>query len=587
MATKKAAVETTWMVGAAKRVITAFEPGMEMFGWAQPYNQSHGADHDLHARGVFVGESTSRGGLFYGCLELAFVPQGVRDAIVERLSRELPDAEVSESSVMLTATHTHSGPGGYSTDLFYTFSSQGFSPRVFDSIVDGTVAALADAWRGRTRAQVRFERTTLPMTEPVSFNRAIKPYNANKGVRAVTWERRHEATNRDMTVMRADAHDGTPIASINWFAVHCTSMHSEHTRLHADNKGYAAQQVEELEQHRAGNTGYVAIFSQAASGDVSPNFRWCSDRQRMIGVYDDDDASARFNGDIQAGYGLRLLERARAATPVPVALRTAMHFHDFDGTEVDAEFAGGKTGRRTGSAVVGLSFMEGTLEGPGPLLKIPHLRRALSLGVAARKRFAAKNPDDPHGPKYPFLETGRGGNGRAFGMFNMADPGVPDWLDPLIAESRRLTRSGGQTWGPWTQNVLPIQLVTIGGVAIAALPVEPTTEAGRRIEQSLRDELAPAGVHTVIIQGYSNSYAGYLTTNEEYQLQDYEGGSTYHGQWTLAGYQTGLRRLARGFVARQTRLEPTNHGPQPYRPAVRELDARHFEAVPRRKTWLR
>lgn len=583
MATRRAGNEAGLEAGAARRPVTAFEPGMEMFGWAQPYNRSEGADHDLYARAVYVGDNGSGHGLFYACLEICFIPQGLRDAIVSGLRAELPEAGASESNVMLTATHTHSGPGGYSTDLFYTFSSQGFSPRVFGEIVAGTVAAMAAAWRARRPAILRFERSSLPLTEPVSFNRAVKPYNANKGVRSVTWARRHEATNRDMSVLRIDGRDGTPIASINWFAVHCTSIHSEHTRLHADNKGHAAAQVEAS----VDNPDYVAIFAQAASGDVSPNFRWSESRGRMIGVYDDDDASARFNGDIQAGYGLRLLEKARSAAALSRSIRTALLFHDFDGTEVDAEFAGGKPGRRTASAVIGLSFMEGTLEGPGPLLKVPQLRRALSLGVAARKRLARRDPDDPHGPKYPFLETGRGGHGRAFGLFSMSDPGVPDWVDPLIAESRRLTRTGGQTWGPWTQNVLPVQIVTIGEIAIVALPVEPTTESGRRIEQSLRDELAPAGIRNVIVQGYSNSYAGYLTTTEEYQLQEYEGGSTYHGQWTLAGYQSALRRLARGFVARHERIEPSAHGPFPYRPGDHELDARHFETVPRRQSWLR
>jgi neutral ceramidase len=37
---------------------------------------------------------------------------------------------------------------------------------------------------------------------------------------------------------------------------------------------------------------------------------------------------------------------------------------------------------------------------------------------------------------------------------------------------------------------------------------------------------------------------GYVTTNEEYQAQCYEGGHTIFGQWTLAAFQTRLTALA-------------------------------------------
>jgi hypothetical protein len=56
--------------------------------------------------------------------------------------------------------------------------------------------------------------------------------------------------------------------------------------------------------------------------------------------------------------------------------------------------------------------------------------------------------------------------------------------------------------------------------------------------------LAPAGVHRVVINGYANSHAEYLTTFEEYQHQQYEGSSTLFGQWELGGFQTEYQKLA-------------------------------------------
>jgi len=48
----------------------------------------------------------------------------------------------------------------------------------------------------------------------------------------------------------------------------------------------------------------------------------------------------------------------------------------------------------------------------------------------------------------------------------------------------------------------------------------------------------------VLVQGYANDYAGYLTTPEEYDAQRYEGGHTMFGRWQLPAYLQEVTRLA-------------------------------------------
>ena len=52
------------------------------------------------------------------------------------------------------------------------------------------------------------------------------------------------------------------------------------------------------------------------------------------------------------------------------------------------------------------------------------------------------------------------------------------------------------------------------------------------------------GIDQVIISGLSNDFVNYLTTREEYSIQQYEGASTQFGPWTLAAVQQESRRLA-------------------------------------------
>jgi hypothetical protein len=78
------------------------------------------------------------------------------------------------------------------------------------------------------------------------------------------------------------------------------------------------------------------------------------------------------------------------------------------------------------------------------------------------------------------------------------------------------------------------------------MPCEPTVAAGRRLRATVAEALAREGraPRAVVVNGYANAYAGYLSTREEYQRQEYEGAATYFGPHTLAAWQTLLRRLA-------------------------------------------
>jgi len=96
----------------------------------------------------------------------------------------------------------------------------------------------------------------------------------------------------------------------------------------------------------------------------------------------------------------------------------------------------------------------------------------------------------------------------------------------------------------YTPKVLPIQLTFIGNVAVAAFPFEITVIAGKRLVASLKEKLAAAGITEVILAPYANGYSGYITTNEEYQVQMYEAGHTVFGQWSLAALQTKFNELA-------------------------------------------
>ncbi|MGV3625932.1 MAG: neutral/alkaline non-lysosomal ceramidase N-terminal domain-containing protein [Archangium sp.] len=519
-------MSTAYWFGFGRADITVFEPGLSMWGWGSGQNVPTRAATPLFARACVISGAEHDKPHVFLSLDLGMVSESLRRHVLARLP------EVDEHRLTLTATHTHSGPSGFSTYLFYALSGPGFSPLVHDTIVDGCVRAVREALSKREAGFVRSIGDEIPVSEPVAFQRSLAAYNRNPDVTPLRADRADEALHRRMTVLRFEDLNGEPKGLINFFAVHATSVHSDFTALHGDNKGLAAAMCE-----REKPTGFVALFVQESAGDVSPNYRPSKARGFCIGRYDDDERSAEHNAGIQARHAMRLFHAAKERGhqldgSVTSRLRYSM-FHDL---RVDAEFAEGREGVRTGDPVLGLGFTFGTPEGPGPLGPVSsaatQFTRLMAL-VNARRDDAYVRA---HGRKLAFWNLGAGAHQTASASLLKL---LPERRVRYYLEAQRLRGTQLLSWVP---QHLPVQLVKLGDFAMSFVPFEPTTVAGRRLRAHMKTEV---GAREVVMCGYSNAYAGYLTTPEEYDEQAYEGSMTLFGRWSFGALATELRRVAR------------------------------------------
>jgi neutral ceramidase len=125
---------------------------------------------------------------------------------------------------------------------------------------------------------------------------------------------------------------------------------------------------------------------------------------------------------------------------------------------------------------------------------------------------------------------------------------IPSFVDQSIKEMNKESKNGALKENTLIPVILPVQLFLIGGLAIVGVPGEITTVAGIRVEKLIKETLKVYGVEKVIISSYANSYMGYITTQEEYEVQEYEGGHTVFGQWTLAAFETKFKELCKEIV---------------------------------------
>lgn len=513
----------SFLIGAAKQTLIAeFSPafrGVPLNGWGDPHHRANRIDAPIYARAIAIQRGATL--VFWVCLDICFVTEILRQEVLKRTG-------LSEDALMMTATHNHSAPGGYSSYLFYNLPSDGFIPQVLEAYATATVLAIEKARRRLEPAVLRFDSGKFPDELPVAFNRSLHAWNRNPEVKIPVRENeRHLAVDREMNLLLFESPDGRPLACWNWFAVHSTSMHRDRHAIHPDHKGLASSMMEDLCE----NPEFVAVFAQGAAGDVTPNFRRYFCVRELRGAFRSDEKSCRYVARLQVEQAQKLLASARSKPTVESGVELFTEYSDFSGIEVSPDFAGGLSGKRTGAAVFGIPLLYGTAEGRG----IP--------GILYRifKWLIAPSND-------PIQEKKRGamqlGLSKVFGRTNLPNFRILDFLHPILKTYRRIQNAGDISERPFSPCCLPIQLCRIGSILIVALPVEFTTMSGRRARRLLQELWKPHGVRHVVIQCYSNSYASYVCTPEEYDEQAYEGGCTHFGRWTLPAFLTTIRTLS-------------------------------------------
>eukprot|EP00913_Durusdinium_trenchii_P012284 g11534.t1 len=131
------------------------------------------------------------------------------------------------------------------------------------------------------------DNTTVPgcpMPYCASRNRSPTSYLHNpeeehSGADPTQQERANYSSNMDydMDLIKiVDAKTGEPMGTMNWFAVHATSMKSSSGLISGDNKGYAQYLFEKAingpsSVRPAGRGPFIAGFGAGAAGDISPN----------------------------------------------------------------------------------------------------------------------------------------------------------------------------------------------------------------------------------------------------------------------------------------------------------------------------
>ncbi|XP_026489460.2 neutral ceramidase-like [Vanessa tameamea] len=475
--------------------------------------------------------------------EILAVGFSVRRQVVKNL-QELYGDMYSLRNVIITGTHTHSGPGGHLVDFLLDISILGFSRETYDAYVAGITRSIVNAHNNIVPARLLFGKTRVTNAQ---MNRSPFSYEQNPPEERARYDKN---IDDELTQVRIVKSDGNLHGVMNWFSVHATSMNMSNHLVSSDNLGYAALKLEAtLNPGRpTGKPTIVAGFFASSIGDASPNTRGA--RCEFSGIECDNQFKIcdLFERCISSGPGLNMYDSTRIIGEMvykgalevlskpgeeltgrlavvhqfmDMPLETAPRYDPIHRTFTANESVEGCV------PALGYSFASGTIDGANILNITQGTIINSTLWDAIGGIVAPPTEDDVacHAPKPILLATGR---------VNF----------PV----------------PWHSRVISLSLIYLGDFVIVGIPGEPTTMAGRRMKDVVSDVLVSRGLQPrVAVSGLTNEYIHYVSTFEEYQVQRYEAASTLFGPHTLDIFLHKLRQ----FTLAATEGSAVAAGPEP------------------------
>ncbi|KAI1939071.1 hypothetical protein LOZ66_003149 [Ophidiomyces ophidiicola] len=525
--------DDVYLLGVGKGDITGPVVEITLMGYANSEQIGSGLRQRIYSRAFIVADPQKpESRVLYIVLDAIAGDTAIRDGILQGLAALGGDYKnYGQHNLALTGTHSHAGPGAWLNYLLPQLSTKGFSKESYRAIVDGTILSIKRAHESLSPGRLTFAKSQV---ENGNINRSPFSYLANPAEERARFD---SNTDREFSLLKFDRiKDNKTTGVLTFYSVHGTSLYRNNTLISGDNKGVASYLFERsVRGNQNFATDFVAGFSQSSVGDVSPNIEgaFCEDTGLPCRFEDstcngkaelchgrgpfwrekDEGTKSCFEmGRRQYSAAKKLFdEMSQRSTRIQgsAAVSSFHTFQDFKGHQFTSPFNESRT-LSSCAAGLGFAFAAGTTDGPGYFdftqngTHSPSTQNPLWLFVRDLIRAPSAAQKACHQPKPVLLDVGS-----------------------LTFPYR------------WSANVVDVQVLRFGQVFIAVASGEVTTMAGRRWKGAIAQAAAQSlkvSDPIVLLGGPANTYVHYITTEEEYRVQRYEGASTLHGPHTLAAH---------------------------------------------------
>lgn len=210
----------------------------------------------------------------------------------------------TNQNVLVTASHTHSGPGGMMDNLISNVAFGRYNEKYTQRAADEVAAAIRKSRAGMRAGTLRVAETRL---DDVTRNRRDPAGSYDYDTRRFkdTYDPNNPLNDTDptLTLLRFDGPDGKPVAILYHFATHGTVMGSTNWEFSADWIGAARKKIQ------AAYPGAVVLYFNGAQGDQAPTM--------LYDPHTDWEYMDLIGGRVADGV-LGIMDSAQAVNAVPI-----------------------------------------------------------------------------------------------------------------------------------------------------------------------------------------------------------------------------------------------------------------------------
>lgn len=552
------------LVGNGKGDVTGTVTMANMMGFAAPGQDATGLHGRLYARAMYTRECLSGKVFVFVTIDNGMGAWAHKRAVMDELRQQ--GISLDADQIVMTGTHTHSGPAGYFDYFLFEVTSKGYIDDVHRSMTWGTVESIINARQAATNCEKCGKRLAVNHGKlfDANLNRSPSSYDKNDAA-DIEYYSEDGNTDKNFTQLTVENSNDQVEAMYNWFAVHPVAMNKSQTLINGDVKGWASQIVEKE------NSDLIAGFCSTNLGDVSPNINGhkCSyNGEPPIGAQEGQDCdyehstcpknaagaqSPHYCFTFGVGWGADFINNAenerkehdmKESTDIIVQRQVAKAMELLDSEKT----------LLTPSVNYRHKFVDMTKWSGVDEYGVEIKTCKPSMGVA----FGA-GCTDGHGAEFFIQGTNNDYvdanlDGEDWVWFKIRDVLMSVLTDDPPTRDEYLCHGQKPTLLPtgwadkpykWHPDTIELGVYQIGEFFMLAVPGEFTTMAGRYLREEIRQKIRQYVDYDpiIVITGLSNIYTHYITTLSEYNAQRYEAGSVIYGPNTLAAYTIELVNL--------------------------------------------
>jgi len=460
--------------GVAQADITP-PPGLPLAGYSSLSADSKGFRIRLKARAFYLKPANGKPVTIVQC-DLLSGSRILHHSVSEKIAKQ---TDISPAGLVIFGSHTHSGPGNYFASKFYNdhaSNRKGFDTQLFSFLTDQISQAIIAAYQNSRPARIA---TGLTHIDYAARNRSLPAYLNNKTIDKSKNINRFQAINSAYYMIRIDTQrdnkEFETAGIISFFSIHPNIRPQNLSCLYSgDILGFAQISLANS-IFKTCHLDHMPIHAMInmTHGDNNPNL----------------PENVPENFVYARQLGLKIATDAMALyKKLSTSLKSDCHIA-FRAKDIDVLKSNTINHIELCQPAIGCPVLGGAREKGLFLQKIP--------------------PIAPGWPKKFFTGSCQGCKRKVLGPFHGLLFSKYQYPHRLLA-----------------------QIIIVDNMILLPLPLEITCEAGKRMSSyihSMANQMGLSQVHHVLPGSCANGYWGYVTTQDEYQLQYYEGGHSLYG----------------------------------------------------------